>query len=113
MTKLKNKAETSGPEKRAPAAETKPAGGKEPQKVNLCDNCLYTYPRCGGDRAPGFKTEDGRITECSMHQVKASLETEAEFRAEEPAAVKTKPAHKPIPERLRLKREIQAENLAR
>jgi len=110
MTKPKNKA--AGLEKGAPAIEAKPAGVKEPPKVNLCDNCLFTYPRCGGDRAPGFKTEDGRIIECSMYQVKAGLESEAEFRAE-PAPVMASPAHKPIPERLRLKREIQAKNLAR
>jgi len=42
----------------------------------------------------------------------AVVEPEAEFRAE-PAPVEAKPSGKPIPERLRLKREIQAKNSAR
>jgi len=112
MNGQKNKAKRDMPEKGIIATKTKSAGEKEPQKVNLCDNCLYTYPRCGGDRAPGFKTEDGKITECSGYQVKVGLEPGAEFRAE-PALVDVKPSCKAIPERLRLKRKIQDDNLAK
>ena len=112
MNGQKNKAKRVVPEKGIIATKAKPAEGKEPQKVNLCDTCLYVYPRCGGDLSPGFKTENGSITECSGYQVKVGLEPGAEFRAE-PAPVEAKLSGKPIPERLRLKREIQADNLAK
>jgi len=111
MSGKENKAKIGGPEKGIIATKAKPAGEKEPPKVTLCDTCLYMYPRCGGDLSPGFKTENGSITECSGYQVKAGLEPEVEFRSE-PEPVKVKPSGKSIPERLRLKRKIQEETLA-
>lgn len=88
--------------------EAKPA---EPKVVSLCTTCSYLYPRCGGDRAPGFNTENGVIVECSMYRIKPEAQP-----GPTPSLVselRTEPKPKPVPERVRQKREIQARNLAR
>lgn len=108
MNERKGKA-TSRPEPAEFKPVREPAPEAKSEIVSLCADCTFTYPRCGGDRASGFTTQEGFITGCSMYQSKEPAKAET-ISEPEPARA---PAPKQCPERLRLKRKIQAENAAR
>lgn len=108
MNERKRKA-TSRPDPAEFKSVSEPAPEAKSEIVSLCADCILTYPRCGGDRAPGFTTQEGFITGCSMYQSKEPAKAEIVPGPEPTRAY----ALKPMPERLRLKRRIQADNAAR